>query len=114
MTLVSWFQDEPLLAQVYTAPEWKNRGLATTLMMMSMNALEEKGYQALNLVVTAGNKPAEHVYTKLGFDLFQGGDWKAPAWKVTYYRPFGLPRTTIQLQSSFGLALQLSASGPRE
>jgi predicted GNAT family acetyltransferase len=35
---------------------------------MSMNALAAKALPVLNLMVTSGNDPAEHVYQKLGFE----------------------------------------------
>ena len=68
VTLISMDSGEPLLAQVYTAPECQNRGLASALIQMSMNTLAENGSRVLNLMVTAGNAPAEHVYRKLGFE----------------------------------------------
>jgi GNAT superfamily N-acetyltransferase len=70
VTLVSLDCDEPLLAQAYTAPAWQCRGLASALIQMSMNSLAAGGFRALNLVVTAGNTPAERVYRKLGFEPF--------------------------------------------
>ena len=70
VALVSMDGDEPLLAQLYTVPEWKNRGLASALIQLSMNALIENGFGVLNLMVTDGNEAAAHVYRKLGFEPF--------------------------------------------
>lgn len=66
-TLVTLAQGQPLLAYVYTASRWKNRGLAGALIQMSMNALARQGHTTLRLAVTAGNAPAEHLYRRLGF-----------------------------------------------
>ena len=73
VTLVSMDGDEPLLAQAYTAPDWQNRGVATALIQMSMNALAVDGLRVLNLVVSVGNQSAEHVYRKLGFEPVDEG-----------------------------------------
>ncbi len=74
VTLVSLFEGEPLLAQVYTSPAWVNRGFATRLIQMSMNGLADAGFQFLNLFVTEGNQAAEHLYDKLGFEPFDAPD----------------------------------------
>ena len=74
VTLVSLFEGEPLLAQVYTSPAWANRGFAATLIQMSMNGLADAGFQFLNLFVTEGNQAAEHLYAKLGFEPFDAPD----------------------------------------
>lgn len=65
--LVSLWAGEPLLVDVYTGRLWKNQGLATTLIQLSMNALASQRYQTLALWMTVGNAPAERVYQKLGF-----------------------------------------------
>ena len=66
--LASLDQGDPLLPQVFTTPSHQNRGLARTLIQLSMNALEAKSETVLNLVVTAGNEPAEHLYQRMGFE----------------------------------------------
>ena len=66
-TLVSLDQGDPLLAQAFTAPSHQNRGIAAALIQLSMNALAAKSVAVLNLIVTVGNEPAEHLYEKLGF-----------------------------------------------
>ena len=71
VTLVSMDDEEPLLAQAYTAPEWQNKGLARALIQISMNALAETGTRSLKLMATAGNRPAEQLYRRLGFKPVQ-------------------------------------------
>lgn len=71
VTFVTRFRGEPLLAQVYTAPTWKQRGLARALIQLSMNALVARGESVLNLVVTSGNDPAERLYVSLGFSVVE-------------------------------------------
>ena len=68
-TLVSIDQGDPLLAQVFTAPSHQNRGIAGALIQLSMNALAAKSVNVLNLIVTVGNEPAEHLYEKLDFQF---------------------------------------------
>ncbi len=67
VTLVTLLHGAPLLAQAYTSPTWKRRGLARVLIQLSMNALVVRGETALGLVVTSGNEPAERLYDGLGF-----------------------------------------------
>ena len=68
VTLVSMLEGAPHLAQVYTAPERQNHGVAGALIQLSMKELAAKGVPAVGLVVTVGNAPAEHLYQKLGFE----------------------------------------------
>jgi len=56
-----------LLAYAFTALSAQNRGLATALIRLSMQALAARGHLRLDLFVTIGNTPAEHIYEKLGF-----------------------------------------------
>ncbi|MBI1885167.1 MAG: GNAT family N-acetyltransferase [Chloroflexi bacterium] len=57
----------PLLAYVYTHPEFRGRGLVTGLVQRALTALRHRGYAKARLRVTIGNAAAEHVYRKLGF-----------------------------------------------
>jgi ribosomal protein S18 acetylase RimI-like enzyme len=57
----------PLVANVMTAPQAQNQGMATVLLRQAMNALLAHGYADLYLFVTEGNGPAQHVYQALGF-----------------------------------------------
>lgn len=68
-TLVTLWQDAPLLSFVMTHPEAKGRGLATYLIQQSSNALLGQGYDELYLFVTEGNVPAQRVYGRLGFTV---------------------------------------------
>jgi ribosomal protein S18 acetylase RimI-like enzyme len=64
--VVTW-KDGPLLAYLMTAPAAKRRGLGERLLGHVTAALRARGDQALFLVVTSGNVPAETLYEKLGF-----------------------------------------------
>lgn len=66
-SLISLYHGAPLLAFSFTEPSYASRGLATTLVQLSMNALASRRYRSLRLAVTRGNEPAERVYEKLGF-----------------------------------------------
>lgn len=74
VTLVTMLHGQPLLAQVYTDPTWKRRGLARALIKLSMNALAARSETELSLVVTSGNDPAERLYESLGFVNRYSGD----------------------------------------
>ena len=67
--IITWFEDirKPLLSFSMTHPEYQNQGLGTYLLKKSINALMDNGYHELHLVVTDGNKPAQHLYRKIGF-----------------------------------------------
>lgn len=60
------FEDEPLIAFVYTNPDFAGRGLATTLIRAAAHALDQDGHTELALYVTDSN-PAVELYEKLGF-----------------------------------------------
>lgn len=68
-SIITWFDKVkgPLLAFLMTHPEFKNQGLGTYLLKKSINALLDDGYEELYLVVTEGNKPAQHLFKKMGF-----------------------------------------------
>lgn len=68
-TLVTHWQDAPLLAFVLTHPDAKGQGLATYLIRRSINGLLSQGYDELYLFVTEGNAPAQHIYGRLGFTV---------------------------------------------
>ena len=50
-----------------TRPEAQDRGMAGSLLKKSMNALLDRGYDRLTLIVTEGNASAQHLYASLGF-----------------------------------------------
>ena len=57
----------PLLAFSMTHPEYKNQGFASYLLKRTINALLDDDFNELYLVVTEGNKPALHLFKKMGF-----------------------------------------------
>lgn len=67
--IITWFEEirAPLLCFSVTHPDCKNQGFGTYLLNKSINALLEKGYHELYLVVTDGNRPAQHLFKKAGF-----------------------------------------------
>lgn len=69
--LVTEWEGAPLVANVMTAPQARNQGMATVLLRQAMNALLAHGYTELYLFVTEGNSPAQHVYQALGFEVIE-------------------------------------------
>lgn len=71
-SLVVWSEAMklPLLAYSMTDPDFKNQGMGTFLLKKSINALLAQGYKELCLVVTEGNVPAQRLYEKIGFWVF--------------------------------------------
>jgi len=69
-SLITWWSphDAPLIAFTMTRPEMRRTGHAKTLIQASMNALLDRGYDRLTLVVTDGNVPAQRLYAELGFE----------------------------------------------
>jgi len=67
--LISWWEPHqaPLVVFTMTRPEHRRKGYARTLIQGSMNALIDRGYNRLTLVVTEGNTPAQRLYDRLGF-----------------------------------------------
>ena len=57
----------PLLAYIYTHPEWQNRGLGTALIRLAMNAAARRGYGMVSLRVATANNDAQRLYRRLGF-----------------------------------------------
>lgn len=72
-TLITFWKPfrAPLLAFTMTAPEVKGQGLAALLLKASMNRLYYEGYNQLTLLVTDGNTPAQRLYQRLGFRVFE-------------------------------------------
>lgn len=65
--LISMWKGKPLLAFSLTDPKFQRRGLSVHLIRQAIAALYRKGEPVLNLVVTEGNTPAQHLYLKVGF-----------------------------------------------
>ena len=65
-TVVTWDRGHLLLAFALVAPEWRNRGLGTALIIRTANRLAAEGATEWTLAVTVGN-PAQRLYERLGF-----------------------------------------------
>lgn len=68
-SLISLWDDEPLVAFVMVAPAHQGRGLGRFVLERSMGALAAQGYRRLSLYVTDGNTPAQRLYARLGFTV---------------------------------------------
>ncbi len=66
-TLVTLWQDLPLVAFVMTHPDWQRQGLARAGLRRAMQRLCAGDETVLRLVVTASNGPAMALYESLGF-----------------------------------------------
>ena len=66
-TLVTLWQDLPLVAFVMTHPAWQRQGLARAGLQRAMRRLSAGDETVLRLVVTASNAPAMALYEQLGF-----------------------------------------------
>ena len=65
-TVVTRDRGRLLLAFALVAPEWRNQGLGTALIVRSGNLLATQGATSWTLAVTVGN-PAQRLYERLGF-----------------------------------------------
>jgi ribosomal protein S18 acetylase RimI-like enzyme len=65
-TFVTRDRGQLLLAFALVAPEWRNQGVGTALIVRSGNLLAAQGATAWTLAVTVGN-PAQRLYERLGF-----------------------------------------------
>jgi predicted GNAT family acetyltransferase len=66
-SLISRYEEVPLVAYTFTHAEAKGRGLATALLRASLASLCSAGERVVALGVTVGNTPAEGIYERLGF-----------------------------------------------
>jgi GNAT superfamily N-acetyltransferase len=57
----------PLVVFSMTRPDAQRQGLARYLLRRSIDALLDRGYERLRLIVTEGNTPAQRLYASLGF-----------------------------------------------
>jgi len=71
-TLITVWEDRPFVAFTVTAPSHQRQGLARAGLQRAMNRLRAGDETELQLVVTLGNAPAEHLYASLGFDRVPG------------------------------------------
>jgi ribosomal protein S18 acetylase RimI-like enzyme len=65
-TVVTFDRGRLLLAFALVAPEWRNQGLGTALIIRTANRLAAEGATEWTLAVTVGN-PAQRLYERLGF-----------------------------------------------
>ncbi len=65
-TVVTWDRGHLLLAFALVAPQWRNQGLGTALIIRTANQLAARGATEWTLAVTDGN-PAQRLYERLGF-----------------------------------------------
>jgi ribosomal protein S18 acetylase RimI-like enzyme len=65
--LVTRFEDAPFVAFTMTRAARKGQGLSRAVMTRSIRAMAEAGEPRVDLIVTAGNDPAERLYASLGF-----------------------------------------------
>lgn len=72
-SVITFWQDLPLLSFSVTHPRAGRRGLATALIRQSARTLAQQGHARLDLFVTRGNAPAERLYDKLGFHDIERG-----------------------------------------
>jgi len=67
--LVTRFEGAPFIAFTMTRADRKGRGLSTALLTTTLEALAAAGESHVDLVVTAGNEPAERIHASLGFEV---------------------------------------------
>ncbi|MGZ8581651.1 MAG: GNAT family N-acetyltransferase [Actinomycetota bacterium] len=67
--LVTRFEGTPFIAFTMTRADRMGRGLSTALLTTTLQALARAGESSVDLIVTAGNAPAEHIYASLGFEV---------------------------------------------
>jgi GNAT superfamily N-acetyltransferase len=65
--IVTRFEDAPFVAFTMTRAARKGQGLSRAVMTRSIRAMAEAGEPRVDLIVTAGNAPAERLYASLGF-----------------------------------------------
>ena len=66
-SLVTLLESDPCLTYVVVHPEMQRRGIGTSLIGSSGEALRSAGHTRMDLFVTEGNEPAVTLYRKLGF-----------------------------------------------
>ena len=66
-TIVTHYEELPMIAFSLTRPEWRRQGLARRGLRRAMHRLAAAGHARVQLAVTSGNTPAERLYENLGF-----------------------------------------------
>lgn len=72
-TLITLYEDHPLVTFTMTHPDWKRQGLGRATLCRSINLLIEAKWKTLDLVVTISNTPAINLYRNLGFREIESG-----------------------------------------
>lgn len=66
-SVVTRFEGSPFVAFTMTRASHKGRGLSRAVMTRTVRILADAGASHLDLVVTAGNEPAQRLSSSLGF-----------------------------------------------
>jgi len=72
VALATHWMGSPLLSELGVRRDARRRGLGRALVVQTMNALADLGYDRLGLYVTVGNDPALTLYKALGFTQVGG------------------------------------------
>src|SRR5881396_310360 len=72
VALTTHWMGSPLLSELGVRRDARRKGLGRALVVQTMNALVDLGYDRLGLYVTVGNGPALALYTSLGFTQVGG------------------------------------------
>ncbi|MGZ8662517.1 MAG: N-acetyltransferase family protein [Actinomycetota bacterium] len=72
-SLLTRWRDHPLIAFTMTTPDRKGRGLSRAALVRSLAALAQAGEDHVDLAVTDGNEPAQHLYKTFGFVEVESG-----------------------------------------
>ena len=72
VALTTHWMGSPLLSELGVRRDARRQGLGRALVVQTMNALVDLGYDRLGLYVTVGNSPALALYTSLGFTQVGG------------------------------------------
>lgn len=67
MSVVTLYDEQPLLAFSATHPQHQRQGYARGLIEKTLHSLAEQGVHELNLAVTLDNTPALRLYQSMGF-----------------------------------------------
>jgi ribosomal protein S18 acetylase RimI-like enzyme len=58
-----------LFRSAWVEPEWRSRGIGAALVRRAEEIAEERGYEALDLLVRTDNPRALSLYRRLGFEV---------------------------------------------
>jgi ribosomal protein S18 acetylase RimI-like enzyme len=98
-----------LVANVAVQPEYRRKGIATSLTMKAIEHARQRGAQAVWLHVRADNEGATRMYRSLGFiERAQRTTW---IWDSTSPRDYVVPGTKVEAPSYPGISVQGRRSG---